>query len=53
MKSINIQDQFLNQLKSLMDNAKEKEPKDLISSLQQLRHCTANPDFNCAMRTNN
>lgn len=36
LKPIYHQDQFLNQLKSLMDNAKEKEPKDLISSLQQL-----------------
>lgn len=36
LKPIFHQDQFINQLKSLMDSAKEKEPKDLISSLQQL-----------------
>lgn len=36
LKPIFHQDQFINQLKSLMDNAKEKEPKELISSLQQL-----------------
>ena len=36
LKPIFHQELFLSQLKALVDNAKESEPKDLLSSLQQL-----------------